>query len=196
MKIEVNGKQIDIGDALRTHVGDELTAAMEKYAERPVDATVTFTKERHEYKCECSTHLSTGMKAQASGKANDIYAAFDMANERLTKQLRRYKRRLKNHHNARSAPVSHMDAGSFVIESDAPDVEDASDSLQPVIIAESRTQIPTLSVGEAVLQMEIGEEPLLMFRNERTNEISVVYRRDDGNVGWIDPSTAQPSLPA
>ena len=72
-----------------------------------------------------------------------------------------------------------------------PEVEDVSESLQPVIIAESRTTIPTLSVGEAVLQMEIGEEPLLMFRDERTNEISVVYRRDDGNVGWIDPSATQ-----
>ena len=193
MQIEVNGKQIDIGEALRGHVADELTAAMEKYAERPTDATVTFTKDRHEFKCECSTHLSTGMKAQASGKSSDIYAAFNMANERLAKQLRRYKRRLKNHHQARSAstPVQSFGASSFVIESDAADVEDASESLQPVIIAETATTIPVLSVGEAVLQMEIGEEPILMFRNERNNEIGVVYRRDDGNVGWIEPSAVQ-----
>jgi len=188
MKIEVNGKQIDIGDALRSHVVDELTAAMDKYAERPTDATVTFTRDRHEFKCECSTHLSTGMKAQASGKATDIYAAFDMANERLAKQLRRYKRRLKNHHRTRTAPVQNFGASTFVIESDAPDVEDASESLQPVIIAETKTSIPVLSVGEAVLQMEIGEEPILMFRNEKNNEIAVVYRRDDGNVGWVEPS--------
>ncbi len=190
MQIEINGKQIDIGDALRTHVTDELSGSMDKYAERPVDAAVTFTRDGHEYKCECSTHLSTGMKAQASGKANEIYAAFDIANERLAKQLRRYKRRLKNHHKARQAPFERMAAASFVIESDAPEIEDASESLQPVIIAESKTTIPVLSVGEAVLQMEIGEEPLLMFRNERNNEISVVYRREDGNVGWIDPSAA------
>jgi len=188
MKIEVNGKQIDIGDALRSHVVDELTAAMDKYAERPTDATVTFTRDRHEFKCECSTHLSTGMKAQASGKATDIYAAFDMANDRLAKQLRRYKRRLKNHHRTRTAPVQNFGASTFVIESDAPDVEDASESLQPVIIAETKTSIPVLSVGEAVLQMEIGEEPILMFRNEKNNEIAVVYRRDDGNVGWVEPS--------
>jgi len=190
MKIEVNGKQIDIGDALRGHVVDELTASMDKYAERPTDATVTFTRDRHEFKCECSTHLSTGMKAQASGKAGDIYAAFDQANDRLAKQLRRYKRRLKNHHRARSAPVEQFGASSFVIESEAPDIEDASESLQPVIIAEAKTTIPVLSVGEAVLQMEIGEEPILMFRNERNNEIGVVYRRDDGNVGWIEPTAA------
>lgn len=191
MKIDVNGKQIDIGDALRGHVIDELTAAMDKYAERPTDATVTFTKDRHEFKCECSTHLSTGMKAQASGRAGDIYAAFDAANDRLAKQLRRYKRRLKNHHRNRSAtPVQSFGASSFVIESDAPDTEDASDSLQPVIIAEDTTSIPVLSVGEAVLQMEIGEEPVLMFRNEKNNEIGVVYRREDGNVGWIEPTAA------
>ncbi len=188
MKIEVNGKQIDIGDALRGHVVEELTAAMDKYAERPTDATVTFTRDRHEFKCECSAHLSTGMKAQASGRATDIYAAFDMANERLAKQLRRYKRRLKNHHRARTTPVESFGASSFVIEADAPDVEDASESLQPVIIAEAKTSIPVLSVGEAVLQMEIGEDPILMFRNERNNEIGVVYRRDDGNVGWIEPT--------
>ncbi len=190
MQIEVNGKQIDIGDALRAHVIDALSLAMEKYAERPVDATVTFAKDGHEYKCECSTHLSTGMKAQATGKANEIYAAFDVANERLAKQLRRYKRRLKNHHKARSTPFERFEASSFVIESDSPDVEDASDSMQPVIIAESTTSIPVLSVGEAVLQMEIGSEPVVMFRNEKNDGINVVYRREDGNVGWIDPSAS------
>lgn len=195
MQIEVNGKQIDIGDALRGHVVEELTSSTEKYAERPTDATVTFTRDGHEFKCECSTHLSTGMKAQASGKAGDIYAAFDLANERLAKQLRRYKRRLKNHHKVRNTPFESFGASSFVIETDAPDVEDASESLQPVIIAEAKTSIPVLSVGEAVLQMEIGEEPLLMFRNEKNNEIGVVYRRDDGNVGWIEPSST-PTVPA
>ncbi len=190
MKIDVNGKQIDIGDALRGHVIETLTAAMEKYAERPTDATVTFTRDRHEFKCECSTHLSTGMKAQASGRAGDIYAAFDAASDRLAKQLRRYKRRLKNHHRTRSTPVESVGAASFVIESDAPDAEEASESLQPVIIAETKTSIPVLSVGEAVLQMEIGDEPILMFRNEKNNEIGVVYRREDGNVGWIEPTAA------
>ncbi len=190
MKIEINGNHIDIGEALSGHVNDELMAAMEKYAERPTDAVVTFSRDRHEFKCECSTHLSTGMKAQASGKASDIYAAFDMANDRLAKQLRRYKRRLKNHHKARNTPFESFGGSSFVIETDAPDVEDASESLQPVIIAEASTSIPVLSVGEAVLQMEIGEEPVLMFRNEKNNEIGVVYRRHDGNVGWIEPSSA------
>jgi ribosomal subunit interface protein len=196
MQIDVNGKQIDIGDALRGHVVGELTASMEKYAERPTEAAVTFTRDGHEFKCECSAHLSTGMKAQASGRAGDIYAAFDMANDRLAKQLRRYKRRLKNHHKARNTPFESFGASSFVIEADAPDVEDASESLQPVIIAEAKTSIPVLSVGEAVLQMEIGEEPLLMFRNEKNNEIGVVYRRDDGNVGWIEPSSTPPTASA
>ncbi len=194
MKIDVTGKQIDIGDALRTHVSDSLNASMDKYAERPTEASVIFSRDRHQFKCECLTHLSTGMKAQASGKADEIYAAFDMASERLAKQLRRYKRRLKNHHNERTTPVAHFEASSFVIETEDETVEDASESLQPVIIAESKTAIPTLSVGEAVLQMEIGEEPILMFRNERNNEISVVYRRPDGNVGWIDPSQSQPAI--
>lgn len=196
MNIEISGKQIDVGDALRTHVETELNESFEKYAERPTDASVLFSKDRHEFRSECSVHLSTGMKAQASGKAGDIYAAFDLANDRLAKQLRRYKRKLKNHHHLRSnAPVEHFAASSFVIEAEKEanhddEIDTTEDFLQPAIIAETQTRIPVLSVGEAVLQMELGEDPVLMFRNERSNEISVVYRRTDGNIGWIDPAGA------
>jgi len=192
MKIDIKGRQIDVGDALSEHVHTSLDAAFEKYAERPTDAVVVLSKEKHEFKCECSVHLSTGMSAQSSGRAGDPYAAFDQANERLTKQLRRYKRKLKNHHNLRTTPVSHSPAASFVIEAPEPepetDIDEAvdTDTLKPVIIAETEARIPTLSVGEAVLQMELGEEPVLMFRDEKSDSVSVVYRRADGNIGWID----------
>lgn len=191
MKIDIKGRQIDVGDALREHVAKALEAAFAKYAERPTGALVTLSKDKHEFLCECSVHLSTGMSALASGKAADPYAAFDKAEDRLAKQLRRYKRKLKNHHNIRTTPVSHTAGASFVIEAeqepaDADEAAVDAEALKPVIIAETETRIPTLSVGEAVLQMELGEEPVLMFRDERTESVSVVYRRADGNIGWID----------
>ena len=199
MKIDVFGKHIDVGEALREHVTGNLNAAFEKYAERPTGAVATFSKDRHEFRCECSVHLSTGMSAQASSKAATPYAAFDLAEERLAKQLRRYKRKLKNHHNLRASPVKQMAVPSFVIESDASTVEapdqetngsSNDDDLRPVIIAETETHVPTLSVGEAVLQMELNEDPVLMFRDEKTDSISVVYRRTDGNIGWINSEPA------
>lgn len=197
MQIDIKGRQLDVGDALRTHIGGALETAFSKYAERPTDALVMLSKDRHEFLCECSVHLSTGMSAKASGRASDPYAAFDQAEERLAKQLRRYKRKLKNHHNMRTTPVSHSQGAAFVLEPTEPDPEDGVDEavetadLKPVIIAETETRIPKLSVGEAVLQMELGEEPVLMFRDEHTDSVCVVYRRSDGNIGWIDSAPAR-----
>jgi ribosomal subunit interface protein len=185
MKIKVNGLHIDVGDALRENVETTLPTSVTKYAENPINATVTFSKDHHEIKCDCSVHLSTGMVAQATGKGGDAYAAYDQTSERLEKQLRRYKRRLKDHH--RKSPIEKINAAAFVIESDTDSAEEPAD-LQPVIIAESSTEIPTLSVGEAVMHMEMGDENLLMFHNEQNSTLNVVYRREDGNIGWIDPT--------
>ncbi|PWJ21782.1 ribosome hibernation-promoting factor, HPF/YfiA family [Jannaschia seohaensis] len=187
MRYQITGKQIDIGEALQTHVKTELGTVVEKYAGRPTDAQVTFSKSAHEHVCEATVHLSTGLTATATGKATEIYAAFDAASEKLDKQLRRYKRRLKNHHQERSQPVEVSGAASYIL---APEPEDSeSDDLQPIIIAEMETRIPALSVGEAVMQMELAGAPVLVFKNEKGGGLNVVYRRDDGNVGWIDPTT-------
>ena len=190
MRYQISGKQIDIGAALQTHVQTELEEILSKYAGRPTEAQVTFSKSGHEYVCESVVHLSTGLTAQASGKGTEIYAAFDASAEKMDKQLRRYKRRLKDHHKERSQPVELSDAGSYILqpkdESDAGDQDFAS----PLIVAEMETKIPSLSVGEAVMQMEIASAPVLVFRNEKHNGINVVYRRDDGNIGWIDPRNA------
>jgi len=185
MQIKVSGLHIDVGDSLRENVETSLPASVSKYAENPVNASVTFSKDHHEIKCECTVHLSTGMIAQAAGRGGDAYAAFDQASERLEKQLRRYKRRLKDHH--RKSPIEKIEAASFVIEAEKDEVEEPAD-LQPVIIAESSTEIPTLSVGEAVMHMEMSEENVFMFHNEQNSTLNVVYRREDGNIGWIDPT--------
>ncbi len=187
MRYQITGKQIDIGDALQTHVKQELNIAVEKYAQRPTDATVIFSKSAHEFICEATVHLSTGLTAQAKAKATEIYAAFDACCEKMEKQLRRYKRRLKDHQKTRVQPVELLGASSYILASDQDSEESEPETLQPVIVAEMETQIPSLSVGEAVMQMELAGAPVLVFRNEGKSGVNVVYRRDDGNIGWIDP---------
>ena len=190
MRYQITGKQIDIGQALQTHVQTEMGEVFEKYAGRPTDANVVFSKSGHEFVCEAEVHLSTGLTAQAKGHAAEIYAAFDSASEKMEKQLRRYKRRLKDHHKERSQPVELSDAGSYILYSNSESDEQEPEGVSSMIVAEMETKIPELSVGEAVMQMEIANAPVLVFRNEGHSGINVVYRRDDGNIGWIDPRNA------
>ena len=187
MRYQISGKQIDIGASLQTHVQNELGGVVQKYAERPTDAQVIFSRSGHEYVCESTVHLSTGLTAQAKAHATEIYAAFEACSEKMEKQLRRYKRRLKDHHRERAEPVELSGASSYILASEEQSQDAEPESLQPIIVAEMQTQIPSLSVGEAVMQMELAGAPVLIFRNEGKDGLNVVYRRDDGNIGWIDP---------
>jgi len=187
MRYQISGKQIDIGTALQTHVQTELGEVVAKYAQRPTDANVVFSRSAHEYVCEATVHLSTGLTAQAKAHETEIYAAFDSCREKMETQLRRYKRRLKDHHRDRSEPVELSAASSYILASEQTHAEDEPSSLQPIIVAEMETKIPSLSVGEAVMQMELAGAPVLIFRQEGQDGLNVVYRRDDGNIGWIDP---------
>lgn len=187
MRYQISGKQIDIGEALQTHVQDELSDTVKKYAERPTEAVVVFSKSAHEFVCEATVHLSTGLTAQAKAHQNEIYAAFEACREKMEKQLRRYKRRLKDHHKDRSEPVEIYGGASYILASETESEDKEPETLQPIIVAEMETKIPSLSVGEAVMQMELAGAPVLVFRNEGKEGVNVVYRRDDGNIGWIDP---------
>lgn len=187
MRYQISGKQIDVGEALSTHVETQLGETIDKYSQRPTDATVIFSKNAHEFICDAVVHLSTGLTVQAKGGSTEVYAAFEQAKDRMDKQLRRYKRRLKDHHKDRVEPVAFEQAGMYVLAADEDEWETEDDRLQPLIIAEMETRVPTLSVGEAVMQMELAGSPLLVFRNEKHGGVNVVHRRDDGNVGWIDP---------
>ena len=189
MRYQISGKQIDIGDALQAHVKSELGETVEKYSQRPTDATVAFS--RNEFVCETTVHLSTGLTAAARGSANEIYAAFDACREKMDKQLRRYKRRLKDHHKERAEPVEFAEAPMYVLAANGETGDSEPETLQPMIIAEMETKIPSLSVGEAVMQMELSGLSVLVFRNEKSGGVNVVHRRDDGNVGWIDPSASR-----
>ena len=188
MRYHISGKQIDIGNALRTHVETELGAIVQKYTERPIDAHVIFSKSGHEFVCEATVHLSTGLNAKAKAHANEIYAAFDSCCDKMDKQLRRYKRRLKDHHRDHTDPVELIGASSYILASEKDTDGDEPDTPHPMIIAEMQTNISTLSVGEAVMHMELSGAPVLVFKKQGKDGVNVVYRREDGNIGWIDPA--------
>ena len=191
MRYQISGKQIDIGEALQTHVKAELGEVVEKYAQRPTECTVVFSKVAHEHVCETTIHLSTGLTAQAKGHAPEIYAAFESCREKMDKQLRRYKRRIRDHHAGRKGPVEFGGAAQYILAATEETDEAESVSLQPVVIAEMETKIPSITVGEAVMQLELAGQKMLVFRNEGHGGVNVVYRREDGNIGWIDPRNSR-----
>ncbi|WP_438954834.1 ribosome hibernation-promoting factor, HPF/YfiA family [Cognatiyoonia sp.] len=190
MRYQISGKQIDIGEALQVHVQTELNEILGKYAGRPTEAVVTFSKSGQEYVCESVVHLSTGLTVQAKGSDHEIYAAFDASSEKMDKQLRRNKRRLKDHHKERSQPVELYSAGSYILDGIEDSAVAEEQDATPIIVAETETKIPSLTVGEAVMQMELAGTPVIMFRDEKSKKLNVVYKRDDGNIGWIDPHAA------
>lgn len=187
MQVQVSGHHLDVGDALRTHATERLLAAVAKYFDRPIDGQITFSKQGHEFRADCSAHLSSGLLVNAQGAATEIYAAFDLALERLEKRLRRYKRKLKSHYNNNKAELPAESYPSFVIDA-GDEQEEVDEDAQPVIIAEGTTTVPVLSVGDAVMQMDLSDTTFVIFRNGTAGGINLVYRRPDGNIGWIDTS--------
>jgi ribosomal subunit interface protein len=192
MQVSVSGKHIDVGDALRGHVDDRLTSGVSKYFERALEAQVQFSKARHMYRSSISVHARRGVSVQAHAEADDIYAAFDAAADRIEKRLRRYKRRLSDHHSRRAqSDDAELVARQAVLaaESDeTPEPDEGADA--PVTVAETTTAIHDLTVAEAVMRLELAELRVLMFRHSGSGRLNVVYRRDDGNIGWLDPSGA------
>ncbi len=183
---------MDLGDALRERIETGLEAAVTKYFDREFDGHVTVSPNGHETEIDCNVHLPSGIILQSTGKADDPYAALDDALAKMEKRVRRYKRRLKDHHKNGRDPFPSEPASSFVLKS-APEDEEpevpGEDGEAPVIVAESASQIRTMTVSEAVLQLELADAPALMFRNAKHKGLNMVYRRADGNIGWVDPAT-------
>ena len=192
MQLTVTGKQVDVGDALRAHVEAELASLLGKYFRTALEAHAVFAREGHLIRTEISLHIGRGIIANSSAEASNHYLAFDAAAERLAKQLRRYKRRLHEDHGRVRAPAERPEiARSFVLapvdeESDTDD--GAANGCAPVVIAEMNTELPRLTVGEAAMRLDLADAPVLLFRNRTHGELNLVYRRGDGNIGWIDPA--------
>lgn len=193
MSLRVSGKNIDIGEALRTHIADRLNAAAAKYFDGGISGHVTIAPEGSGFRADCSLHLSSGIILQADGRAHEPYASFDQAADRIEKRLRRYKSRLKNHHGDHGAGHETANgemAASYVVE--APDQdEDAPKEFAPAIVAESTARLRRLSVSAAVLDLDLTGAPVVVFRHVDTGRLNVVYRRGDDHIGWIDAPSGE-----
>lgn len=197
MQLTVKGRHIDTGDAFRQHAESSLSATFEKYFGDAIEATVTLSREAHFYRAQVSAHVGRGIELVASGAADQVYPAFDQAIERLSKRLRRHKRRLRDHSAAQKASeqnASELQAESMVarqvVLSGDETTENSGDgdgSDEPIVIAEMDMEVPDLTVHEAVMRLDLAELPALMFRNRSHGGLNMVYRRPDGHVGWIDP---------
>lgn len=191
MQVKVTGKNLDIGEALRAHVEQRLQQFRDKYFEGTVHGQVIVAKQRSNFETDCSLHLATGLLIQAKYAASDAMASFEGAAQHLEKQLKKYKQRLKTHQRDRRTPVKAEAASDFTIASPADDDEQsANGEFKPVIIAEHATSVPELTVGEAVMALEISSVPFVLFRNTKGGRTSLVYRRPDGHIGWVEPKTA------
>ena len=185
MELSVKGKQIDVGDALREHVATQLNEVVGKFFGDSINAQVTFSREAHLFRSDITVHAGRGILLQSNASSAEPYPAFDLAAGRIAKRLNRYKDRLRKHHQE-SAPEEAMIAPSFVLNPEEEETNTANDN--PVIVAEMTTPIETLSVGEAVMRLDLGDMPALMFRSRTHGGLNMIYRRPDGHIGWVDPS--------
>jgi len=185
MQLTVTGKKIDTGVELRRHVETSLDAILGKYFKTAIEAHVVFSKEAHLSRTEVSIHIGRGIVVNAGASGTETYAAFDAAAQRIAKQMRRYKRRLRDHHaKIRESFEASERARDYVLAT-FDELED--DDGGPAVVAEMSTDLPNLTVGEAVMRMDLADAPVLLFRNRSHGELNLVYRRADGNIGWIDP---------
>jgi ribosomal subunit interface protein len=193
MQITVSGKQVELSDALRTRVSDHLDLISNKYFDHAMEAHVTFSRARSFFTCDINVHAGRGLTLRGEGEAADANSAFDDAAEHIAKRLRRYRRRVNEHARDTANRERPEAARQYILRQEdnaAPPAAngEAETVAYATVIAEQVTEISLLSVGEAVMRMDLADQPVLMFRNSTTGELNVVYRRSDGNVGWIDPS--------
>lgn len=184
MQLTVKGLHLDVGDSLREHVQENLTHTTEKYFRDPIEALVTFTKEKgHRYKANISIRVGKGVVLEAQHEAEDPYPAFDEASKRMAKRLSRFKDKIRDHHRWEDTAEIHT-AAYTTFSGDESEAESGS---EPAVIAEMEFQVPTLAVSDAVMRLELGDLPALMFKNPAHGGYNMVYRRKDGNIGWVDP---------
>jgi len=188
MQLFVSGKHLDVGENLRTHVAGALSAAVERHFGQAIEGKATFAHEGHGFRADVQVHVARGLSVQSHAVASDPYVAFDAALERLETRLRRYRGRFESRHRAHEEPAA-AEANSYVLAEAPPAGEDQAGG-QPAIVAEARTVLLSLSVGDAVARMDLADEAFYLFVNRTHGGLNVVYRRTDGAIGWIDPGPA------
>jgi len=195
MQVQVTGKHVDVGEALRSRVSDELSTSIGKYFDRGGGggADVVVSREGHAFKVDCAVTLASGQQLTTQGLGGDAHLAFDAAIAKMQKRIRRYKNRLTDHHPQALARQAAETAAYYVLQArdDLADDEDfdaeAGSFPEPMVIAETETNIDVMTVSMAVMELDLSESQTIVFRNAAHGGLSVVYRRPDGNIGWIDP---------
>ena len=185
MQLSIKGKQIDIGEALRQHVESHLTDTVGKYFNGSLDAHVTFSREGANFRADIVVHAARGILLQSNASASEAHPAFDMAADRMSSRLRRHKKKILDHHHHDNHRQEEI-ANAFVLNGAEPDKEEEAND-NPIVVAEMTTHIEALTVGEAVMRLDLGDLPALMFRNRAHNGFNMIYRRADGNIGWVEP---------
>ncbi len=191
MTIRVSGKGITVGDALRGRISERIDDVLVKYFDGRYSGHVVISKDKSGFRTDCSLHLDAGTTLEADAGAADAYASADLAIAMVEKRLRRYKSRLKDRHarkaDAADASSLMMNAPSYVIEAPGGEDEQEVTAFNPVIIAESTTQLKRFSVSEAVMELDLSGAPVVVFQHGGSGRVNMIYRRPDGNIGWIDP---------
>ncbi len=182
MSVQISGKHVDIGESLSGHIKEGVQGVAKRYFGELIDAQVTLDKESHEFFCNIILHVSKSFVVRAHGADPDAYKAFDLACEKLEKRTSRYKSRLRDRKRGGEDDV--IPALQYVVNA----TEEDKGEDTPVIIAEMSSGLPTLSVGDAVMRMDLSDYPVLMFKNSKHGQLNVVYKRPDGHIGWIDPT--------
>ncbi|KQT35068.1 30S ribosomal protein S30 [Sphingomonas sp. Leaf412] len=198
MDIRISGHQVAIGDALKVHVQDRLQGIADKYFARTISSEATFGKGPHDngFTCDIVAHVTRGLILKGRHAAHDAHLSFEGAAEKIEKQLRRYVRRLKDHHGAQVAAEAEQersgyDNAGYTLFAESVDEDEAGDA--PLVIAETRVDVPDASVSDAVMMLDLRNTQALLFRNAGTGSYNMVYRRGDGTIGWVEPQREQAS---
>ncbi|MBV9509175.1 MAG: ribosome-associated translation inhibitor RaiA [Caulobacteraceae bacterium] len=193
MQVQVSGKHVAVGEALRTRVSDDILSSIGKYFDRGGDAEVVVSREGHSFRVDCAVTLASGQHLQSHGLGGDAHGAFGAALSKIESRIRRYKHKLKSHSTAASAKAAET-AALYVLrspeemeEEDGWDGHDGHGAPAAMVIAETQAVLRTMTVSMAVMQLDLTESQTIVFRNAAHGGLSVVYRRPDGNIGWIDP---------
>ena len=185
-KISVSGKQTKVGKSLTYYVKDSLVQTLNKYFDNFISGNILFSKDTFNFKCEINIHIDSAIFIQGNAGSNDAYGAFNVANEKIKKRLRRYHRKLTDHRLKNKKPLKYLKANEYIIEN--PELKIKKESLyNPVIIAESDDIIKTVSVSEAIMLMNLKDQNAIFFKNVQSKRLNILYRRPDGNIGWVDP---------
>ena len=191
MTIQITGKNVEAGDAFQTYVSGKIRTLLQKYVSRDLNGHVRLEKERGLFKTNCSVRLANGLLLEAHGEGGDAYASADAAMDRLETRVRKYRKRLTSHegNRANGERAGGIDARDYVVSVSDDDEENEASASEdnPLIIAETQRSVMDLSVSEAVMHLDLTEASFLMFRNAGTGGVNLVYRRNDGHIGWIDP---------